>query len=337
MGRIIHAPVDYADQAVLSVAGLRSLGVEAESVVKAHRFGYTGADVALPNGRLRRVVCVAPRLLRCDVLHLYGAQSLFPGRLARVDARLLRRLRRRVVMEFAGTDARLPSMASLNNPHYVPPDDYDEQIIDRRLADWAELCSGHAIVADHNLDRELRRHFERLHVVGLRVDTRRYEPSPPAARTAKPILVHAPTNPRIKGTLAVRRSVAQLRRDGLNFEYIEIQDMPHAVAKEHYRRADLVVDQLCIGAHGVFALEAMSLAKPVVCYIRPDLVQMYPSDLPLINANPENLTTVLADWLARASDRQGLGIASRSYVEREHDIAVVARRLLATYEQLPRT
>ncbi len=248
----------------------------------------------------------------------------------------MRRLRRRVVIEFAGSEARLPSTAASTNPYYVPPTNYDELAIEQELADWAGLCSGHAIVADHNLDRELGRHFERLHVVGLRVDTSSFEPSPPAAKNGRPVVVHAPSNPRVKGTPSVRATVEQLRRDGLDFEYVEVQGMSHAAAREHYRRADLVVDQLCIGAHGVFALEAMSLAKPVICYIRPDLVGTYPSDLPLINANPDTLTPVLADWLSRPSDRRALGIASRAYVEREHDVAVVAGRLLAAYDELPR-
>ncbi len=80
----------------------------------------------------------------------------------------------------------------------------------------------------------------------------------------------------------------------------------------------------------------MSLAKPVVCYIRPDLAAKYPGDLPVINANPETLTTVLGEWLQRPAERRDRGIASRTYAEREHDICVVARRLLDVYEQLPR-
>jgi hypothetical protein len=334
---IIHGPLDPANQAGLAVKGLRRIGASAEAVVTPNPFAYPGPNVEIPGRRLARMRCVAPRLLRCDVLHLHAGQSLFPGRLARADARFVRRRRRRVVMEFAGSEARLPSTAGADNPHYVPPETCDEAAIERSLAEWAALCGGHAIVADHNLDRELQRHFDRLHVVGLRVDTASFEPAPPAVTARRPVLVHAPSNPRIKGTLAVRRSVRELRSTGLDFEYVEVHGLAHDAARRIYARADLVVDQLCIGAHGVFALEAMSLAKPVVCYIRPDLVGRYPPDLPLINANPDSLTPVLADWLTRPADRRELGIASRTYAEREHDIAVVARRLLDAYEQLPRS
>jgi glycosyltransferase involved in cell wall biosynthesis len=238
-------------------------------------------------------------------------------------------------MEFVGTDARLPSIASCSSPYYVAPPSYNEEEINRRLADWADLCTGHVIVADHNLDGELSRHFEKLHIVGLRVDTRRFTPAAPDVAVARPVVLHAPSNPLVKGTEAVRRSVHELQAEGIDFEYVEIHGMTHTQAHEQYKRADLVIDQLCIGAHGVFALEAMSLAKPVICYIRPDLVSSYPADLPVINANPDNLTPVLRDWLHRGSDRRDLGLAARLYAERHHDIDVVARRLLEVYEQLP--
>ena len=43
-----------------------------------------------------------------------------------------------------------------------------------------------------------------------------------------------------------------------------VEGVPHDEARERYARADIVVDQLNAGWHGVFALEAMALGKPVV-------------------------------------------------------------------------
>ncbi len=99
--------------------------------------------------------------------------------------------------------------------------------------------------------------------------------------------------------------------------------------------ADIVVDQLCSGSHGVFAVEAMSLAKPVISNIAPYNASSMPADCPIINANPDTITDVLRDWLARPRERHELGIASRAYAERMHDMRVVAGRLLEVYGQLP--
>ena len=38
-------------------------------------------------------------------------------------------------------------------------------------------------------------------------------------------------------------------------------------------KADVIVDQLRCGSHGVFAVEAMATGKPVLCYIRDELVE----------------------------------------------------------------
>ena len=52
-----------------------------------------------------------------------------------------------------------------------------------------------------------------------------------------------------------------------------VEGVPHDEARERYARADIVVDQLNAGWHGVFALEAMALGKPVVAHLKPDVVE----------------------------------------------------------------
>ena len=60
--------------------------------------------------------------------------------------------------------------------------------------------------------------------------------------------------------------------------------------------ADLIVDQLIIGWYAMFAIESMALEKPVICYLREDLLDFYSQkdilsceNLPLINATPKNI------------------------------------------------
>jgi glycosyltransferase involved in cell wall biosynthesis len=118
------------------------------------------------------------------------------------------------------------------------------------------------------------------------------------------------------------------------FEYAEVTGVTQREALEVYARADLVVDQLCVGSHGVFAVEAMSLAKPVLCHVASSLRDRFPDDLPLIQADPDTVTEVLADWLARPADRREQGLRSRAYAEREHDVRAVGPRLAAAYGRL---
>ena len=85
---------------------------------------------------------------------------------------------------------------------------------------------------------------------------------------------------------------------------------------------------------GGFAVEAMSLGKPVISYVLPELVPTYPDGFPVVIADPETIEGVLAHWIDRPKERRDVGRASRDYAERVHDCRVVARRLVDVYGSL---
>jgi glycosyltransferase involved in cell wall biosynthesis len=229
----------------------------------------------------------------------------------------------------------MPSVEAVRNPHYVRIEMEDDARATRLMQRWSKVTQGHVIVCDHALDAFLAPHFPHIHVVGQRVDTQALAPIPPDPQAERMRVVHSPTNLAAKGTEHVRRATAELAAAGAPIDYVEVHGRSHSEALEIYRSADLVIDQLCGGAHGVFAAEAMSLAKPVVCYLLPELEVTYPDGLPIINANPDTLEQVLAEWVDRPRERHQRGLASRAYAERVHDYRVVARRLLDVYETLP--
>jgi len=94
---------------------------------------------------------------------------------------------------------------------------------------------------------------------------------------------------------------------------------------EHYRRADIVVDQLLVGWYGVFAIECMALGKPVCVYIKGGL-KKYLDGSPLIDADPTSIKQRLIELIENQSLRQEIGRRGREYVERIHDADVVCRR-----------
>jgi glycosyltransferase involved in cell wall biosynthesis len=112
------------------------------------------------------------------------------------------------------------------------------------------------------------------------------------------------------------------------------------VARERYARADIVVDQLNAGWHGVFALESMALGKPVVARLKPDVVERsaegYGIRLPIVPATAETLVDALRPLVEQPALRRELGTQSRAYVERVHDIDRIADRLIDLYRSLER-
>jgi len=100
---------------------------------------------------------------------------------------------------------------------------------------------------------------------------------------------------------------------------------------EHYRQADIVVDQLLVGWYGMLAIECMALGKPVCVYIRDEL-KSYLSSSPLIDTSPVDLEGDLKRLIEDASLRRTIAEKARSFVERIHDADKIARRLLEVYD-----
>jgi glycosyltransferase involved in cell wall biosynthesis len=164
------------------------------------------------------------------------------------------------------------------------------------------------------------------------LDLRPFTPVPPTDRE-RPVVVHAPSDRKKKGTEYVIAACAQLP-----VELDIVEGLPHEQARERYARADIVVDQLNAGWHGVFALEAMALGKPVVVRLKPDVVaqaeRAYGTKVPLVPATKETLVDALRPLVESPALRREIGAASRAYVEKVHDIDRIADRLVELYARL---
>ena len=145
--------------------------------------------------------------------------------------------------------------------------------------------------------------------------------------------MHAPSSRTRKGT----EHVVEACR-GLDADLEIVEGLHHDKARERYRAADIVVDQLNAGWHGMFAIEAMALGKPVVSYLREDVVersaQGYGVRVPIVSATKETLHERLRPLVDSAEERRRIGAESRAYVERVHDIDRIAERLLDLYARL---
>jgi len=142
----------------------------------------------------------------------------------------------------------------------------------------------------------------------------------------RPVVLHAPTDRRIKGT----QHVLEARGD---FELRLLENATRQDVRRALEAADVYVDQLVLGWYGGTAVEAMALGRPVVAYLhQDDLAQVPPAmrdELPIVNATPETLDAAIADALAR---REELADRGRAFVERWHDPLQVAARTKAAYE-----
>lgn len=129
-------------------------------------------------------------------------------------------------------------------------------------------------------------------------------------------ILHAPNHRDIKGTNYLIGAVNRLKDEGYDIELRLLERKSNDEVLKEINNADLIVDQLIIGWYAMFAIESMALEKPVICYLREDLLDFYSQknilsreDIPLINATTQNIYFVIKkayespDMLQKASKK----------------------------------
>ncbi len=307
--RVTHAPVNVAGIPWENVQALRRKGVEARLVVfnrgKLHPEADTSLDRhgGLPHQLATQFAALARLLPQTDVFHFYFGLTLVPPSL---QFPILRAARKKSVFHYLGSDIRGKR---------------PEELRDGKRAS-AEIVGSYAAL----------RWVPEAQVIPPGLDLRQFTPTPPSDNP-RPLVVHAPSNREKKGTRSVIEACEQLEVD-LDI----VEGVQHEEARKRYARADIVVDQLNAGWHGVFALESMALGKPVVAHLDPETVERsaegFGLRVPIVPATKETLTEALRPLVESTALRCELGAEGRVYVERVHDIDRIADRLLAIYAGL---
>jgi glycosyltransferase involved in cell wall biosynthesis len=306
---VVHCPVNTAGVPWANVQALRRRGVDAELVVFNRYILHPEADRSLERhgGLMRRQATQWRALLellpRTDVFHFYFGLTLVPRKL---QFPILRAFGKKSVMHYLGSDIRGKSPT--------------------------ELAFGKNAGAEVVGSFDAIRWVPEAEVIPPGIDVQAIEPSPPSERD-RPVIVHAPSSRRRKGTEHVLEAC-----EGLDAELVLVEGLHHAEAFERYRDADIVVDQLNSGWYGLLAIECMALGKPVVGHLHEEAVARTEAELgvqvPVVRATKDDLRSRLEPLVMSAAERRHVGEASRAYAERVHDIERVTDRLLALYSRL---
>jgi hypothetical protein len=138
----------------------------------------------------------------------------------------------------------------------------------------------------------------------------------------RPIVVHAPSNPRMKGTQKIEPMLRQLHASGV-IEYRQIVGVPHSQMPSVYAQADVVLDQFAIGSYGVASCEALAAGKLVIGHVddftRGVVRERTGLDLPVLEATSDTLEFVLRTLSAEPTRLDGLRAEGPAYVETVHD------------------
>lgn len=329
--RVFIGPVEIANVGAILGCALRERGVKVTVVADRSSPFQDGRqyDMVLrfqESSKLRRAGRRLYHFSRFFCKHnafvfLFG-RSLLPHNL---DLPILKLFRKKTVMWFVGSDIRhyeaLARAAERAGIRYYSGKGRRTELeaLRRklRMISMVEKYVDH-VISGPSFSQLLAREYHRVYVP-IDVANIRYRNVPEST----PVVVHAPSNPETKGTSYVLQAVEQLKSEGYGFDFHLFRNTSNAEVREALSDADIAVDQLFGLAPGMFALEAMAAGCAVLGSSHPSF-SGFPSELPVIHTDPDNVHQNLRMLLENPELRKDLGERGRKYVEKYHDSRKIA-------------
>ena len=135
---------------------------------------------------------------------------------------------------------------------------------------------------------------------------------------ARPVVLHAPSNPLLKGTDAVEEVLTGMERAGL-VEYRRLAGVPHAQMASFVADADVVVDQVVLGNPGVLVAESLAAGRLVVAHLAPGVRDRWGEEMPVLEADPGTLRDVLEHVLTDRDASRALAARGPAWAREHHD------------------
>jgi glycosyltransferase involved in cell wall biosynthesis len=338
--KIYHGPQNIGGMAGVLASAQREIGFSSTSCCyTTGNFRYkSDQEIVLNNNYKKRfwelLKLLIKTIVHYDVFQFYFGESITGPLL--LELPLLKKLGKKIYFYFCGCDIR-DSKVTIENYKYSACKEC-----------WPMACSANRKTALHAALKyangifvstpDLLEFIPKSVLLPQPIDMRRFESmkeSMVKEKSSNRIIkvAHAPSNRKMKGTQYVEEAITTLQASGYSIELLLVENISYEEALNKCANADIVVDQLLIGSYGQYSVEMMALGKPVICYLRDDLVQHYGPDLPIINANPSNIIEILKNLIDRKSDWGSIGQQGVRYVEENHDSRVIAKKLMETYKK----
>jgi len=340
--KILFAPHEIGGQMQLMAEELRRRGYYATAATYTQEWYGHVNDIHLNlnprKGRVRThlhtILFTLWAAYNYDIFHFFWGESLYGiGRFPRLDLPWLRRFGKKIFVHFRGIDvvdlAYFDYLRAKTAEDDVPepPMSRPDQL--RSVAQWRRYAD-RLLVSEPDLlwvVPEAQMVQQAIDLRYWRADQRRR----PSDEDGIIRIAHAPSMRRKKGTEFVEQSVSELKQAGYQVELVLIEKMPFNEVKFLYEQCDIGIDQILYGWYGKVSIELMALGRPVICYIDDRLVQ-HRADMPIVNANPRNLTEKLRELVQNAELRHDLSVQGQAYVEKYHDVQTIIDQCLRIYE-----
>lgn len=344
--RVLHLPIIICSQAWEMSRALRKIGVESDYMILDDNDAIWRLP-ALPDynlniyhrqtpAEIKRIkkdlhLFFIKALLKYDIFHYHSNVPLFENY---ADLKILKFFGKKIVVSYWGCDVRDPQKCR-KYPHNTC------SICELKCL--AAQSKERLTIFQKYVNAQLASMPELLEYVPgstyfpAVVDTQFWQPSSGSNSNHTFKILHNVGNKGergdAKGTKEIVQASERLKKEGYKIKLLSHDKVPNRDLKPYYQESDLVVEQLRCGWHGVTALEAMSMQKPVISYIRDDL-KKYDPELPIINADPDTIYRVLKWAIHHPAKLKEIGKKSRAYVVKTRDLRKVGKDLLNLYQSL---
>ncbi len=154
----------------------------------------------------------------------------------------------------------------------------------------------------------------------------------PVLQRPVPVVLHVPSNRRLKGTDAVEAAMAGLQRRGL-VEYRRLEGVRHRDMAAALADADVVIDQVVLGNPGVLLTEALAAGRLAVAHLTPTvrerLADADPAsgEPPVLEADPVTIGAVVEQAVTDRDPHAALAARGPAWARARHDGRMSARVL----------
>lgn len=340
---VFQGPINIANQMGTMTKALREKGIQVRSF-SLYPQNYLNYDIdeyvtfAVYEDQSVRTAQIISWLgeiiFTYDLFHFHFGTSLLNSF---EDLKLIKKFGKKIIMTHWGSEVRKIELAAEITPYAVAKQDskwIHENML--KLVPYIDLCT----VCDMELYYYVKSYYKNIKIIPIAYDlTNHYNVKKSfSAQNQRDSfrIVHAPTAREFKGTDYVEKAIQSLIDKGYNIDYVLVEGVSNEEALKIYETADLVIDQLRAGQYGFLAVECMARNIPVIAYISDYMKQYLDIDLPVINANIDNIETVLEKCILNSENLVRAFENGYDYVDKQHNIENIVQQMIKQYDELMR-
>lgn len=332
--RLGLAPANYAGQLAAIAQSVTAHRKDVSAEVTMHTsdqsFGYP-ADVYAANSTLKHLDVQIAHLQRTLPRYTHLIADAFRPVFGTLngddisgDLPALRRAKIKVALLAHGSEIRSPGRHRERSPHSHFHDVPEQEIFDvltriseRNLATIEAFDLPVYVTTPDLLDDVSKATW-----LPLVVDVDSWTSAEPIMERKKPIVLHAPSRRWTKGTDRFLPALEEMERKGL-IELNLVEGLLWPEMQRQVKLADIVIDQVAVGAYGAFACEAMAAGKPVIAHLTERVAKVVNHDageeLPIVNATGAEVAGAVEQLLADRDAAREIGAASSRFARAVHD------------------